>query len=320
MISVIICSKEQHHLERLSQNIRETIGVPYEIIATDNSVRQEGICAVYNSAASKARFSLLCFVHEDVLFDTPEWGKKIFMHLQNKDIGLIGIAGGDAKSLVPSSWYIPARSNHIHVFQHYRYNDTKPTHILVTDPNNDCNAKRASALDGVFLCTRKEVFDQHPFDEVLFRGFHGYDIDYSLQVSTTHELLSISDILIHHFSEGRPNRQWMESTLQVSRKWKKRLPVSVHPLTHKEFGDHHWAAMQMFIQRLVTMDYSTLAISRYFIYYSFNSFFTIRRFGSMTKYLLTCLAERASDERKKTLAEPSIQNAFVNPEPVKQRQ
>jgi hypothetical protein len=303
MISVIICSREKRRLETLLQNIKNTIGVPYEVIAVDNAVKNEGICSVYNTAAGKASFDLLCFVHEDVIFSTENWGRKMAMHLKNPCVGLIGIAGGDAKSLVPSSWYIPVRSNHIHVFQHYRYKDISPEHIRITDNADNNPANRVSVLDGVFLCTRKEILLQYHFDETRFPGFHGYDIDFSLQVSCSYQLLAISDILIHHYSEGNPGKEWMESTLKVSDKWKRKLPVSVHDLSPKQFGDHHWAAMQMFIQRMVDLNYPSHILTYYFLKYSFGRFFTPRRFGSMTKYLLGCLASRSRDGRRQRAPE-----------------
>ena len=37
MISIVICSRSETALENVSQSVSLTIGVPYEIIAIDNS-------------------------------------------------------------------------------------------------------------------------------------------------------------------------------------------------------------------------------------------------------------------------------------------
>jgi len=302
MISVIICSREKFRLDHLIQNIRETIGAEHEILATDNAQARDGICKVYNSGGDKAKFDLLCFVHEDVEFVTSGWGRCIAAHLQDKKTGLIGIAGGDTKSIVPSSWYISSRSNQVNVFQHYPSSNASPAYIRVTENNGDSRAQKVAAMDGVFLCTRKEVFNQYRFDEQQFPRFHGYDIDYSLQVSADYELKVIFDVVIHHYSEGKPGKQWLESALQVSRKWKNRLPISVHQLSKKEFSDHHWTAMQVFLQRMINLNYPVYFIGYHFLYYSFTSFFTIRRMGSMIKYLITQLFQRyIKQERTKFL-------------------
>ena len=42
MVSIIICSVSPHLLKDLQQNIAQTIGVEYEIIAIDNRARQIG--------------------------------------------------------------------------------------------------------------------------------------------------------------------------------------------------------------------------------------------------------------------------------------
>ena len=275
-------------LDTISRNIRETIGVPYEIIASDNAESKLGICTVYNRAAANARFEYLCFVHEDVLFSTQSWGQNIIRHLHDKSIGLLGIAGGDTKSIIPSSWYIASKSNQIHLVQHYKYKKASPEYIRITDGSPNETARNVAAIDGVLLCTRKDVFEKFKFDESTFPGFHGYDIDYSLQVSTMYRLRVIFDVLIHHYSEGKPDKQWWESARNISEKWKTRLPISVHELSAKEFRDHHWATMQIFLQRMFTLGYPVRFIVFNFLKYSFiPSFFRIRRFGSMTKYLLT---------------------------------
>lgn len=303
MVSVIICSKDLTRAQRLADNVRDTVGVPFELIIADNSSGSRGICQVYNETAGSASFDILCFVHEDVLFETNNWGRRLKEYLSEKKTGLIGIAGGDTRSIVPSSWYVPAKSNNIHVVQHYRYRNAQPEHIAIFgDPNN--RPYRVAALDGVFLCTTKEIFSLYQFDPVCCPGFHGYDIDYSLQVSTTHDLLAVPDILIHHYSEGKPDRKWLASAIAVSEKWRKRLPVSVHPLTRREFRDHHWKTMQIFLQRLVTLEYTALEISVYFIRYSFGEYFNLRRFGSMTKYLLFCLIER-----RKNMTQNNVQQS-----------
>jgi hypothetical protein len=45
-------------------------------------------------------------MHEDIEMKTEGWGQKVLeIFEQNPETGLIGVAGGGYKSLVPSSWY-----------------------------------------------------------------------------------------------------------------------------------------------------------------------------------------------------------------------
>ena len=116
MISIVICSAKPHLLAALRQNVEETIGIPYEIIAIDNTGNRYGICKAYNEGGTKAKYPFICFMHEDISFATPNWGERVIQHFSDERTGMLGIAGGDAKSLVPSSWSSCMISNEINVF------------------------------------------------------------------------------------------------------------------------------------------------------------------------------------------------------------
>ncbi|MDN3656769.1 glycosyltransferase [Ferruginibacter paludis] len=288
MMSIIICSVNSKLLGQLRQNIAETIGIEYEIIAIDNSSKKEGICSVYNKGGATARYPILCFMHEDILFETSNWGLLIVQHFRQPKTGLLGIAGGDSKGLVPSSWSSSFKSNEINIIQHTE-KKREARHIVETYNNLPGTKKKAVTLDGVLLCTRKEIFAQLKFDEVNLKGFHGYDIDYSLQVFCYFEVAVMFDVVVHHFSEGKPDNKWVESAVVISRKWKKQLPVSVYPLTPAEFNFYHWKSLQVFLERLFQLNYSYPKIILYYLRFSCCRYFTIRRFLSMGKYVFVIM-------------------------------
>jgi Glycosyltransferase like family len=293
MISIIICSVNPVSLADIKKNIEETIGVPYEIVVIDNSANRYGICRAYNEGGSRARFPLLCFMHEDIAFETAGWGEIVRRHLSNPRTGLLGVAGSDAKSLVPSCWtFSSIVSSEINLVQHYRFSRLPPLRIRVTGETQAGPLKKVVAVDGLWLCTKREVFDRFKFDEATFTGFHGYDIDFSLQVSTRYDVCVAFDIVVHHFSEGKRDRQWLNSAVAVSRKWKKRLPASVYDLSHQEYRVHHWQTLHGFLDHLFRLKYGTASILRHYFAYSFTRFFTVRRFISMGKYVLANLLKR----------------------------
>src|SRR5215467_10902842 len=195
MISIIICSANSALLDTVKKNIADSIGVPFEVIAIDNSKNEFGICRAYNRGAAKAKFPVLCFMHEDIFIETKNWGNLVCKHLNYDNAGLIGVAGGDAKSMVPSSWSIPMISNEINVYQHYKAGLQTSKLVMETSGDIVGTKKKVVALDGMWLCTKKEIFDQFKFDEITYGGFHGYDIDFSLQVNTKYDVFVIFDIL-----------------------------------------------------------------------------------------------------------------------------
>jgi hypothetical protein len=298
MISIIICSANSKLLGQLRQNIAETIGIDYEIIAIDNTNKKEGICAVYNKGGAMARYPVLCFMHEDILFETQNWGPLIVQHFKQHQTGLLGIAGGDTKGFVPSSWSSSFKSNEINIVQHSG-KKMEATHIVETYNNLPGVKKKVVTLDGVLLCTKKEIFDQLKFDEINFKGFHGYDIDYSLQVFCYFEVAVMFDVIVHHFSEGKPDKKWVDSAVRVGRKWEKQLPVSVHPLTSAEFNFYHWKSLQFFLARLFQLNYRYHKIIFYYLWFSFCRYFKIRRFLSMGKYVLLTMWQYSHKKKQR---------------------
>src|SRR4051812_15562048 len=106
MISVIICSIDKDFARQVQDNIARTIGVVWEHIIIDNTISTRSITQVYNIGAGRAQYDLLCFVHEDVVFDTPNWGRIIVDHFsKDHGPGLIGVAGCKYKSKTPSGWH-----------------------------------------------------------------------------------------------------------------------------------------------------------------------------------------------------------------------
>ena len=83
MISVVICSINPTYADQVSKNISETIGVEHEIILMDNTRINKSISAVYNMGAASSKFGIVCFVHEDVLFETNVWGSHLVSLFDN---------------------------------------------------------------------------------------------------------------------------------------------------------------------------------------------------------------------------------------------
>lgn len=222
MITVIICSVNPDYLKAVTQNIADTIGVPYELIAVDNRSSGRGICSVYNEAAAKAKYDFLCFLHEDVVFHTQQWGHVICKLLSDNAIALVGVSGAVYKSAIAGSWVDCGK-------RHYRANTwqhqpaTNIAERVQLNPNNELFSEVA-LIDGVCMATHKAVWQQHRFDDVLLKGFHGYDFDFSLSAGTAGKVVVTHEILLEHFSSGSFSSGWLKDTLLLHRKWRHALP------------------------------------------------------------------------------------------------
>lgn len=262
MISVIVCSRDKALLSGVSKNVGDTIGVPYELIAMDNAERKRGICEVYNEGAAKSRFDILCFMHEDVRMQTEAWGKRIVEILTDPSIGILGVAGSTLKTRTPSPWWEPdpsaARSN---ILQHYPGMSPKKEYH---NPHNEM-LSGVVVVDGVWFCCRKEVWQNNRFDETHFRGFHFYDLDFSLQVFRTMKVCVCYDILLEHLSAGTINKGWTEAALVFHEKWEKQLPLHTKDYPEDRVRQMEQKACKNFLSLLLQPGYSKQARWQYWV-------------------------------------------------------
>jgi hypothetical protein len=253
MISVIISSANKQMLANVRQNIAETIGVPFEVLAFDNSTGAKGICAVYNEGIQQAQYKYLCFVHEDVVFKTLNWGQNVVQIFEeNHRIGLIGIAGSSYKPLTPSGWQgngLP--TDYLNILQAFKYKGGEPE-LFYRNPKNEKLARVAS-VDGVWFCTTRKVCNQIKFDEQTFKGFHGYDTDFSLAVGRQYDIVVTYNVLLHHLSDGNFDKNWFYEVLKLHKKWNKHLPVCTENLTGQEKLIIEKATFRTFVEHLITL-------------------------------------------------------------------
>jgi hypothetical protein len=227
MISIVICSVNKNLAEQVRANIAKTIGVDWEIIVIDNNKEKRAITHVYNKGVKLAKFPIVCFIHEDIAFQTQNWGSHVFKCFEkDASLGMIGIAGSRYKGRTPSGWMTGIES-------YDRYN------IAHQDPNGSLSRlhfdqpprmplKEVVSLDGVFMCARKEVVEKIQFDENILTGFHLYDIDISFRISRQYKVAVTFEVDIIHFTVGGNfGNDWVCYTLDWHKKYKADLPVFV---------------------------------------------------------------------------------------------
>ncbi|MFC4212089.1 glycosyltransferase [Pedobacter lithocola] len=225
MISIIIASTKNILLKNISKNIEDTIGVDFEIISFDNARGERGLCELYNKGSRMAKYDILCFMHEDISIKTYNWGSIVCKSFkQNEKLGLIGIAGSIYKAIAPSGWHSNSENTErTNIIQTFKFSDKTEMHHT----RNPLNEKytRVACIDGVWFSTLKKVVTENPFDEQNFKGFHAYDIDFSLQVGQHYDINVRYDILLQHFSEGNFDKSWMLEVMKLHSKWNKYLPI-----------------------------------------------------------------------------------------------
>lgn len=227
MISIIVLSYRPVFLENMLNSVTQTIGdCRHELIAVENSAGAYSICEAYNMATQKANGEFCCFVHEDVIFQSRNWGPELLHAMEvSPRLGLIGVIGSSFKSAFPTGWYNAVRGGAYHrggIVQGLNsFDDTVWSGFSPSLP-----IENVVCLDGVFLFTRTALAKRLKFDEGLLSGYHGYDIDFSLQVYFAgYELAILKSIRLLHYSLGNPDERWTEANRLVSEKWRQELPA-----------------------------------------------------------------------------------------------
>jgi len=227
MISIIICSRNKDISQNLKDNIADTIGIEYELLVIDNSKNKHSIFSAYNEGVRRAQYPYLCFMHEDILFHTQDWGQTIKRHFEDETIGLIGFAGTNYLPKVPTYWFTSP-----FISEYNLTNDGgKSIECFHSDFFHEKTIVDVVACDGFCMFIRKELFNEILFDEKTFTGFHYYDMDICMQVlAIKYRVCVCKDVLIEHF--------WSENKVKAGmnyfifnqdlffNKWKSYFPIS----------------------------------------------------------------------------------------------
>lgn len=258
MLSIIICSKTPFINPKLEKNIQETAGVVYELIITDNSKNEFSIFSAYNSGITKSIYPNICFVHDDVLFKTKNWGTLVCRHLDEKKVGIIGIAGGDLVTKVPAPWSVSG------IAKNFIQSDSSPkrrSDIHFDQKSYGSINQEVVLLDGVWLCMRRQILEKIWFDDITFDGFHVYDIDICLQVKMAgYKNFVVYDIVIEHFSHGFRNKEWVLNMLKVFKKWKSILPLSSACYSKEEIEKIEKKSLYVFVKRMIHLHFTDIEI------------------------------------------------------------
>lgn len=275
MLSIIVCTRNKTLSKAFTENISSTVGTDFELIPIDNSWNDYSIFSAYNAGFAKSKFPYLCFVHDDVLFHSENWGVKVIAHLQSPGIGIIGLAGGDLVTRVPASW-----STLISMSENIIKSDKtgrKKTVIAQNPPNYNGIRRSAILLDGVFMCMTRKLFEKIKFDE-QFTGFHGYDFDISIQSTISgYSNYVIYDVNLEHFSRGKTDKNYYQNLIAVFKKWEKYLPLvgeNISPEEYQKVGSIEKEKLYQLTKKLIRKGFSTNEIIKQITYYANLTGFT----------------------------------------------
>jgi hypothetical protein len=143
------------------------------------------------------------------LFETKDWGRILINLLNTENIGCIGIAGADYIPEVPIGWWMIKN----HCYSHITHANLINQKVHKFTFSSNSGLKKVNLIDGVFIACPKKNWLTIKFDERL-KGYHAYDISFSLHTNVYFENYITNLISMKHFSQGKPSKEWLESLIQ----------------------------------------------------------------------------------------------------------
>lgn len=219
---MVICSRSSDIQAEFKTNIADTVGADYELVVIDNSSNRHSIFSAYNEGVRKATGDIICFMHEDIVLETPNWGQNVIRHFADAELGLIGVFGGH---------YMPDLACHIGdsdlLASHYncRFADGHTESYYTPEQFDASGEVEVVAVDGLWFAIPATLFSKIRFDET-FNGFHYYDMDICMQVwQAGFKCKVVDDVMMTHRSAGCINQDFVNNSYKFLEKWRASLPM-----------------------------------------------------------------------------------------------
>lgn len=260
-ISFVTCFSSNERAENLRASIERSIGRASEWEFIPQAGRPRGaahgddIFQAYNLGLDRAMHDVIVFVHDDVTFLSSDyWIDEVRRHLADEAVGLLGVAG--TSLLLPDvGWWEPAlypesclSGDILELITNRQVHFGSGTVVhgppiaATAAPDFDRAAptcygpwKEVVALDGLFLCGRKQVLrDVGGFADYL-QGFHFYDIDLCIRIKSAGLRIHTIPLLLHHLSPGASagTPEWKRDLGTVATRWADRFPLTCEPAVQR---------------------------------------------------------------------------------------
>lgn len=192
-----------------------------EVLPYENNGKYS-LTEIYNKGLNDASSDIVVFCHDDILFETNNWGKKVLKAFEkNPEYGILGVAGTD--HIISGMWWEIRNAMHGTV----KHTDGTKVWANMYSENYRDQLKEMVVVDGLFIAVDKTKI-QTIFDD-KFKGFHFYDISFCLSNHINGVKIGlISNILILHKSVGQVNEQWGKNKTLFEEIYGNQLPICLN--------------------------------------------------------------------------------------------
>jgi len=187
-----------------------------EIIEKVNN-GEKSLSEVYNEIIEESTNDIIVLCHDDIEFDTKNWGEKLLKNFDKTDYGILGLAGSTSLSESGTWWETPLTMRGI--VNHKKDGNKWESKYSI----NDGKISNTLLIDGLFIAFNKRKI-VHKFDESV-EGFHFYDLTFSFSNFLKGVKIGVTyDVRVTHLSIGETNEQWEKNKISFIEKFKTELP------------------------------------------------------------------------------------------------
>jgi len=192
-----------------------------EVIPFENN-GEFSLTEVYNKILEQSTNDIVILCHDDIYFDSKNWGQKILNHFKRKnDYGVLGLAGTTSMPKSAKWWEDFSKMkgivNHEHEGKKWesKYSQSKGNEL-----------DDVVLVDGLFIVINKKNIKKKFNEEI--GGFHFYDVDFSFRNFIEGVKIGVMyDVRVTHKSVGQTNEQREKNRDIFAEKYKDVLPVKV---------------------------------------------------------------------------------------------
>jgi glycosyltransferase involved in cell wall biosynthesis len=202
--------------------LKKTSGVSKpEVIPFENN-GEFSLTEVYNNILKHSSNDIVVLMHDDVYFDSKNWGSKILNHFKrNSDYGILGLAGTTNMPKSGRWWEDFSKMKGI---VNHEHGGKKWESKYSTSKGNQLDD--VVLVDGLFIVVNKKNIKQNFNEEI--KGFHFYDVDFSFRNFIEDVKIGVMyDVRVTHKSIGQTNEQWEKNREVFAKKYEDILPVKV---------------------------------------------------------------------------------------------
>jgi hypothetical protein len=202
--------------------LKKTSGIPNtEVIPIENN-GEYSLTETYNKILNQSKNDIVILCHDDIYFDSKNWGQKILNHFKrNSDYGIIGLAG--TTNMPKSAKWWEDFSKMKGIVNHEHEGKKWESKYSVSKGNQ---LDDVVLVDGLLISINKKNIKK-PFNDEI-GGFHFYDVDFSFRNFIEGVKIGVMyDVRVTHKSIGQTNDQWEKNREIFAEKYKDVLPVKV---------------------------------------------------------------------------------------------